>query len=535
MIGILLYLTASRSDIMFSVCLCTRFQEDPKTSHLEAIKRIFRYVMGTRHLGLWYPKGTGIETIVYADFDHVGYYVDHKSTSSVCTFMGCCLTLRFSKKQTALGISTTEAEYVSIEKACQQALLIKQALVDYDIKLDDIPVLCDNKGAIDLSDSGNGVEQERSIPIILKKWAPPSNLLNGDVTSVPIWVKLYDIPILAFTADGLNAMATKLGNSIMLDSYTSLCEMVIAIPNVEDDGVVFHSVRVDYEWKSPRCGINIRADDEGFIEVKKKKSGGNNGGTKNFTISVKPKTQYRPKASTSGYNKKSLGNKGNTFSLSNSFEALNDENLIIKELASGSMATTSGTEDNGVDDYDSYDDDMYPDNIQTICDKLDIRRTGGLDKGEIILARHLITVAAMADVSFLFDCSSACASYDVKLCLVMVLEDIECKDSYDSNLDESTFLVTPLSDSNEDEYFTPSDDVELLLHRDPSTPIMSVVSILEGFTDEPPLEENDDLYDLESKKNDWKKTFYDTPIDDLMTEDKVFDLGIHDQIISQHM
>ncbi|GJW25779.1 hypothetical protein Tco_0039590 [Tanacetum coccineum] len=99
--------------------------------------------------------------------------------------------------------------------------------------------------------------------------------------------------------------------------------------------------------------------------------------------------------------------------------------------------------------------------------------------------------------------------------------EIECKDSYDSHLDESAFLVTPLFDSNEDECITPSDDVELLLHRDSSTPMISVVSILEGFTDEPPLEENDDLFDLESKENEWKKILYDAPIDDLMTEDKV--------------
>ncbi|GKA49878.1 retrovirus-related pol polyprotein from transposon TNT 1-94 [Tanacetum coccineum] len=81
MIGSLLYLTASRPDIMFSVCLCARFQEAPKTSHLEAVKRIFRYIKGTSHLGLWYPKGTGVETIVYADSDHAGDYVDRKSTS----------------------------------------------------------------------------------------------------------------------------------------------------------------------------------------------------------------------------------------------------------------------------------------------------------------------------------------------------------------------------------------------------------------------------------------------------------------------
>ncbi|GJV23142.1 hypothetical protein Tco_1375837 [Tanacetum coccineum] len=151
MIGSLLYLTASRSDIMFNVCLCAVFKNTKIHSHLEAVKRIFRYIKGTSHLGLWYPKGTGLETIIYVDSDHARDYVDHKSTSGVCTIMGCCLTSWFSKKQTALAISTTKAEYVSAGKACQQALWMKQALVDYDIKLDDIPVLCDNKGAINLN------------------------------------------------------------------------------------------------------------------------------------------------------------------------------------------------------------------------------------------------------------------------------------------------------------------------------------------------------------------------------------------------
>ncbi|GJY74478.1 hypothetical protein Tco_0478909 [Tanacetum coccineum] len=82
MIGSLLYLTASRLDIMFSVCLCARFQEAPKTSHLKVVKRIFRYIKGTMHLELWYPKGTDIETVVYADSDHAGDYVDRKSTSN---------------------------------------------------------------------------------------------------------------------------------------------------------------------------------------------------------------------------------------------------------------------------------------------------------------------------------------------------------------------------------------------------------------------------------------------------------------------
>ncbi|GJT18626.1 hypothetical protein Tco_0877332 [Tanacetum coccineum] len=104
-----------------------------------------------------------------------------------------------------------------------------------------------------------------------------------------------------------------------------------------------------------------------------------------------------------------------------------------------------------------------------------------------------------------------------------VLEDIESKDSYVSKLDDLDFLVTPLLKLNEDECFDPGgdvDEIELLLHHDPSTPKISVASILEGFTDEPPLEENDDLFDLESKENEWKKILYDAPIDDLITEDK---------------
>ncbi|GKB04493.1 copia protein [Tanacetum coccineum] len=171
---------ACRSDIMFSVCLCARFQEAPKTSNLEAVKRIFRYIKGTSHLGLWYPKGTGLETIVYADSDHAGDYVDRKSTSGVCTFMGCCLTSWFSKKQTALAISTTEAKYVSAKTACQQALWMKQALVDYDIKLDDILVLCDNKGAIDLSK--NLVLHSHSKHIEIRHHFLRDNVQKGNIT-----------------------------------------------------------------------------------------------------------------------------------------------------------------------------------------------------------------------------------------------------------------------------------------------------------------------------------------------------------------
>ncbi|GKF51954.1 hypothetical protein Tco_0148421, partial [Tanacetum coccineum] len=114
-------------------------------------------------------------------------------------------------------------------------------------------------------------------------------------------------------------------------------------------------------------------------------------------------------------------------------------------------------------------------------------------------------------------------SSDVNPLFDEVLEEIKNKDSY-----EPTLLVTPLSNAKEDECFDPGsyiDEIELLLHHNPSTPKISVASILEGFTDEPPLEENDDLFDLESKENEWKKILYNAAIDDLMTEDKVSTLG----------
>nr|GEU33366.1 copia protein [Tanacetum cinerariifolium] len=154
-------------------------KEDPKTSHLEAVKRIFRYIKGTTHLGLWYPKGSGIEIIVYADSDHAGDYVDHKSTSGVWTFIGCCLTSWFSKKQTALAISTTEAEYVSVRKACQQALWMKQALVDYGVMLDDILIMYDNKGAIDLSK--NPVQHSRTKYIEIRHHFLRYNVQKGNI------------------------------------------------------------------------------------------------------------------------------------------------------------------------------------------------------------------------------------------------------------------------------------------------------------------------------------------------------------------
>ena len=98
MIGPLLYLTASRPDIMFSTCLCVRYQDNPKESHLITIKSIFRYLKGTRSLGHWYPKDSHFDLMGYSDSDFVGCKLDRKSTSGGCQLLGGNLVSWTSKK-----------------------------------------------------------------------------------------------------------------------------------------------------------------------------------------------------------------------------------------------------------------------------------------------------------------------------------------------------------------------------------------------------------------------------------------------------
>jgi hypothetical protein len=87
MIGSLLYLCASRPDIMLSVCMCARFQAVPKDYHLRAVKRIMRYLVLTPNLGLWYPKGSHFELLGYSDANYSGYKVDRNTTSGTCQFL----------------------------------------------------------------------------------------------------------------------------------------------------------------------------------------------------------------------------------------------------------------------------------------------------------------------------------------------------------------------------------------------------------------------------------------------------------------
>ena len=98
MIDSLLYLTTSRPNIMFSVCLCTRYQSNLKKSHLSVVKKIFLYLLNTVDLGLWFPKDTHMDLISYIDVDFAGCKLDRKSISGSCHFLDSSLVSWSSKK-----------------------------------------------------------------------------------------------------------------------------------------------------------------------------------------------------------------------------------------------------------------------------------------------------------------------------------------------------------------------------------------------------------------------------------------------------
>ncbi|GJS80448.1 putative ribonuclease H-like domain-containing protein [Tanacetum coccineum] len=148
MIGSLMYLTTSRPDIMFVVCACARFQVSLKTSHLLAVKRIFRYLKGKPSLGLWYSKDSPLELVAYTDSDYAGATLDRKSTTGGCQFLGNRLISWQCKKQTVVATSTTEAEYVAAASCCGQVLWIQNQLLDYGYNFMNTVIYIDNTSTI---------------------------------------------------------------------------------------------------------------------------------------------------------------------------------------------------------------------------------------------------------------------------------------------------------------------------------------------------------------------------------------------------
>ncbi|GJS66743.1 hypothetical protein Tco_0681307 [Tanacetum coccineum] len=125
MVGCLMYLAASRPDLVYAVCMCVRYQSKPTKKHLKAVKRVFRYLQRTINMGLWYPKDTAMALTAYADADHAGCKDTRRSTSGSAQFLSDKLVSWSSKKQTSTSISSTKAEYIAMSGYCAQILWMR--------------------------------------------------------------------------------------------------------------------------------------------------------------------------------------------------------------------------------------------------------------------------------------------------------------------------------------------------------------------------------------------------------------------------
>nr|GEX18370.1 putative ribonuclease H-like domain-containing protein [Tanacetum cinerariifolium] len=165
MVRALMYLTTRRPDIMHATCYCARYQAKPTKKHLTAVKRIFRYLKDTIHMGLWYPKDIGFELTAFLDSDHVG-----------------CLD--------------SQAEYVSLSACCAQVLWMRTQLTDYGFHFDKIPMYYDSKAAIAIS--CNPVQHSRTKHIDVRYHFIKENVekAKSDKSSIdePLKVELKDLP-----------------------------------------------------------------------------------------------------------------------------------------------------------------------------------------------------------------------------------------------------------------------------------------------------------------------------------------------------
>ncbi|GKA15070.1 retrovirus-related pol polyprotein from transposon TNT 1-94 [Tanacetum coccineum] len=217
MVGTLMYLTTSRPDLTFSVCMCARYQAKPIEKHLHAVKRIFKYLRGTVNRGLWYPKDSSIALTAYADADHAGCQDTRRSTSGCMQLLGDRLVSWSSKRQKSATISSTKAKYIALSGCCAQVLWMRSQLTDYGLGFNKIPMYCDNKSAIVLC--CNNVQHSRSKHIDIKFHFIKEQVENGvvELYFLNTEYQLADIFTKALGKERIEFLINKLG----IQSFTS--------------------------------------------------------------------------------------------------------------------------------------------------------------------------------------------------------------------------------------------------------------------------------------------------------------------------
>ncbi|GKB23999.1 retrovirus-related pol polyprotein from transposon TNT 1-94 [Tanacetum coccineum] len=211
MIGSLMFLTSSRPDLVFAVCMCARYQAKLTVKHLHAVKRIFRYPNRTINMGLYYSKDTGITLTAYADADHAECQDTRRNTSGSAQFLGDKLFSWSSKKQVSTAISSIEAEYIALYGCCAQILWMISQLSDYGLTFNKIPLYCDNKSAIALC--CNNVQHSRSEHIDVRYHFIKEQVENGvvELYFVRSEYQLANIFTKALPRERFNFLIDKLG------------------------------------------------------------------------------------------------------------------------------------------------------------------------------------------------------------------------------------------------------------------------------------------------------------------------------------
>jgi hypothetical protein len=159
---------------------------------------------------LWYPKGANPTLVGFSDSYFAGSHVDRKSTSGACHFLGHSLVSWSSKKQNSVVLSTAEVEYITAGSCCTQILYLKQSLVDYNIKLGSVPLLCDNKSVVKIAK--NPVLHSRTKHIDIHHHFLREKEANGDIAlqNVKFEEQLADI----FTKPLIERIFVRLRNEL---------------------------------------------------------------------------------------------------------------------------------------------------------------------------------------------------------------------------------------------------------------------------------------------------------------------------------
>jgi hypothetical protein len=152
MVGGLQYLTLSRPDIAFAVNQVCQFMHHPQTSHLQAIKRIYRYVKGTIEHGLSFHSFAYYNLTAFSDLDWAGFLDDRRSTTGACIFLGPNLLTWTAKKQSTVSRSSAEAEYRALATITVELRWFGYLFRELGIPLHTPPrIFCDNISALHMA------------------------------------------------------------------------------------------------------------------------------------------------------------------------------------------------------------------------------------------------------------------------------------------------------------------------------------------------------------------------------------------------